>query len=181
MLCEVEGAIRGSQLTVRYRVTGKDLLEILSGKQAGEDLIDALARKLDKKRDEVSLDGSHYKQAPAGAFKRSARAEADVCDRKPAEWIPCSCPAPKCWRRYCVAVFKLKGRYCYVCGSKESIGIHHIIPRAEGGMNISENLMPLCPACHDYVECSAKKPRTDTDCILVGLERLKVLGKSNEN
>jgi hypothetical protein len=35
---------------------------------------------------------------------------------------------------------------------RKSLTAHHLIPRNEGGEDYLENLVTLCPACHDYVE-----------------------------
>jgi 5-methylcytosine-specific restriction endonuclease McrA len=36
---------------------------------------------------------------------------------------------------------------CADCG-REATEAHHIVPRAQGGSDRWENLMPLCKACH---------------------------------
>src|SRR5947199_104075 len=36
------------------------------------------------------------------------------------------------------------GGKCSVCGSKNDLEIHHIIPRSEGGPTSVKNLTPLC-------------------------------------
>jgi len=37
---------------------------------------------------------------------------------------------------------------CYVCGEKNFVQRHHIIPRAKGGSDDSANIIKLCPTCH---------------------------------
>lgn len=44
---------------------------------------------------------------------------------------------------------------CQACRKRFSSGqlnIHHIIPRAEGGVNDLDNLITLCWRCHDLIE-----------------------------
>lgn len=40
---------------------------------------------------------------------------------------------------------------CYCCG-RINTSPHHIIPRSEGGLPIFDNVVWLCPECHDVVE-----------------------------
>jgi len=37
---------------------------------------------------------------------------------------------------------------CYICGEKNFIQRHHIIPRAKGGSDDPSNIIRLCPNCH---------------------------------
>lgn len=41
---------------------------------------------------------------------------------------------------------------CQMCGNGESLSIHHIIPRAEGGSDHPRNLITLCKNCHDNAD-----------------------------
>lgn len=45
-------------------------------------------------------------------------------------------------------------RTCFICGHDTSAVIqeHHIAPRRYGGSDADENLVDLCPNCHDSVE-----------------------------
>jgi hypothetical protein len=36
---------------------------------------------------------------------------------------------------------------------------HHIVPRAEGGLNFAENFMVLCKPCHDEIEDKGYRSR----------------------
>jgi len=38
--------------------------------------------------------------------------------------------------------------YCYICGFKEALEQHHIIPISEGGQDKMSNKINLCPNCH---------------------------------
>jgi 5-methylcytosine-specific restriction endonuclease McrA len=41
---------------------------------------------------------------------------------------------------------------CELCGREFRISVHHIIPRAEGGLSEPENYIVLCRECHNEVE-----------------------------
>lgn len=43
------------------------------------------------------------------------------------------------------------GDECVRCGSAHQIHLHHIQPRATGGSDADENLVPLCQVCHDKI------------------------------
>lgn len=50
-------------------------------------------------------------------------------------------------------------RVCRACRSTRRstawwyrIQRHHLVPRAQGGDDVAENLVPICPACHDDLE-----------------------------
>lgn len=55
----------------------------------------------------------------------------------------------KC-KRYCSICRKYKGR---------TIEIHHIVPRHKGGSDDFDNLMPVCPNCHEGVSYNPEHPR----------------------
>ncbi|MEZ4504712.1 MAG: HNH endonuclease [Thermomicrobiales bacterium] len=40
------------------------------------------------------------------------------------------------------------GYRCTICGSREQLEVHHIVPRRLGGSNDPENLVTVCAACH---------------------------------
>ena len=44
-------------------------------------------------------------------------------------------------------------RYCCLCHLRKHTRIqcHHIVPEADGGLDTSENCIPLCPDCHSEV------------------------------
>ena len=44
--------------------------------------------------------------------------------------------------------------------SGRGLGIHHIIPRTQGGTNQLSNLITLCPSCHDLIELADPPIRT---------------------
>lgn len=48
------------------------------------------------------------------------------------------------WRRLCVRM----GGSCLACGSTEKLTKDHIIPLSQGGLDILENLQPLCQPCN---------------------------------
>lgn len=45
---------------------------------------------------------------------------------------------------------------CVSCGADESLQVHHIIPRDDGGENSKENLAVLCDQCHYYAHGGGK-------------------------
>lgn len=55
-----------------------------------------------------------------------------------------------------------EGRYkCLFCSHK-NIHFHHIIPRKEGGMNYSNNLIPVCPNHHQIIHSSKTSRKMNT-------------------
>lgn len=61
-------------------------------------------------------------------------------------------PFPSDWKARRQACLQRDKYNCQVCGSKENLSAHHIIPRAEGGGHEVDNLITLCGSCHDLVE-----------------------------
>jgi 5-methylcytosine-specific restriction endonuclease McrA len=47
------------------------------------------------------------------------------------------------------------GASCVACGSDEDLVAHHRIPRRFGGLDVLENLEPVCRSCHPRVEQDA--------------------------
>jgi len=41
---------------------------------------------------------------------------------------------------------------CYFCGSEGPIQTHHIVPQRFNGSDLKENLVDLCPNCHERIE-----------------------------
>jgi len=41
---------------------------------------------------------------------------------------------------------------CYFCGSEGPIQTHHIVPQRYDGGDHNENLVDLCPTCHERLE-----------------------------
>lgn len=41
---------------------------------------------------------------------------------------------------------------CQMCGARNDLEIHHIKPRADGGLDDLDNLILLCRSCHDIAE-----------------------------
>ena len=37
---------------------------------------------------------------------------------------------------------------CQMCGSKQQLDVHHIIPRSRAGADCERNLITLCRTCH---------------------------------
>ena len=47
------------------------------------------------------------------------------------------------------------GAVCTYCGSREDLVAHHKMPRRYGGLDLLENLEPVCRSCHPSVEQEA--------------------------
>ncbi|HEY7266185.1 MAG TPA: HNH endonuclease signature motif containing protein [Solirubrobacterales bacterium] len=47
------------------------------------------------------------------------------------------------------------GATCTNCGGREDLVAHHKIPRRYGGLDVLENLEPVCRSCHPAVEQEA--------------------------
>jgi 5-methylcytosine-specific restriction endonuclease McrA len=47
------------------------------------------------------------------------------------------------------------GAMCAYCGSREDLVAHHKLPRRYGGLDLLENLEPVCRSCHPAVEREA--------------------------
>ena len=159
MLCNVDGL---------YTVSGKTLLAVLAEKSPNESLAAAVGRTLRSETGGelvVRLLGYDTKRIPKQDMEKTAKG---ACIASvPGQWIPCE----RCWTHIMKDVFKNRGRFCAVCGKKDGIEGHHIVPRSERGDHAWTNILPLCGACHDFVELHEKRPRTMEDCIRVGLER----------
>lgn len=49
-------------------------------------------------------------------------------------------------------VLKRDGYECQICKRKDSLHLHHLIKRKNGGKHNSENLITLCASCHRHIE-----------------------------
>jgi 5-methylcytosine-specific restriction endonuclease McrA len=47
------------------------------------------------------------------------------------------------------------GATCAYCGTREDLVAHHKLPRRYGGLDVLENLEPVCRSCHPSVEREA--------------------------
>ncbi len=48
-----------------------------------------------------------------------------------------------------------KGASCIHCGCRDDLVAHHKLPRRYGGLDVLENLEPVCRGCHPRVEQEA--------------------------
>jgi 5-methylcytosine-specific restriction endonuclease McrA len=48
-----------------------------------------------------------------------------------------------------------RGAVCAYCGGREDLVAHHKVPRRYGGLDVLENLEPVCRSCHPSVERQA--------------------------
>jgi 5-methylcytosine-specific restriction endonuclease McrA len=47
---------------------------------------------------------------------------------------------------------RFKSDHCLVCGSRDALECHHIIPQRQGGPDNTDNVITLCHTCHRIVE-----------------------------
>jgi len=59
-------------------------------------------------------------------------------------------------------IFELYGKLCLRCGSLNNISIDHIVPVSVGGLNIIDNLQPLCKKCNSSKGKKTKDYRNGT-------------------
>lgn len=45
------------------------------------------------------------------------------------------------------------GHGCWLCGSR-TWELHHILPRSQGGDDVTQNLMPVCQKCHSLLHAA---------------------------
>jgi 5-methylcytosine-specific restriction endonuclease McrA len=57
------------------------------------------------------------------------------------------------WARLSALV--TRGAACAYCGSPEDLVAHHKLPRRYGGLDVLDNLEPVCRSCHPAVEREA--------------------------
>lgn len=53
-----------------------------------------------------------------------------------------------------LAIAKLYYRECAICGSTQSVHIHHIVFRSQGGDDVDANLCGLCIVHHDEIHAN---------------------------
>ena len=59
------------------------------------------------------------------------------------------------WKLIRAEVLFRDGFRCIRCETgknRRKLTVHHLVPRSEGGEDYNENLVTLCPDCHDIVE-----------------------------
>lgn len=57
---------------------------------------------------------------------------------------------------------------------------HHIIPRATGGKDTPDNLIDLCPGCHDALHALAYKMVSKNASTTAAIDQTRVIFKDNE-
>ena len=45
----------------------------------------------------------------------------------------------------------MKLNFCVLCGSKENLHHHHVIPKVKGGTDDEDNLITLCEKHHEMI------------------------------
>ena len=53
--------------------------------------------------------------------------------------------SPKQWQ----AIYASKSGPCRVCTFRGAIQLHHLVSRQDGGDDVPDNIVPVCPGCHD--------------------------------
>ena len=64
-------------------------------------------------------------------------------------------PGPLPWSTLS-AIVTAPGARCAHCGSREDLVAHHRVPRRLGGLDLLENLEPVCRSCHPRIEQEAR-------------------------
>lgn len=67
---------------------------------------------------------------------------------------------------------------CINCGSNENIHLHHVVPLALGGNDISSNKVPLCGKCHALVHGFKDRGVHWKELQRAGIEKTKAEGKN---
>ena len=52
---------------------------------------------------------------------------------------------------------EVAGHVCFLCGSKRTLEVHHILMRSKGGTHHIGNLLVLCAHCHDLVHAEYRR------------------------
>ena len=66
---------------------------------------------------------------------------------------------------------------CINCGSNENIHLHHVVPLALGGNDVSSNKVPLCGKCHALVHGFKDRGVHWKELQRIGIEKAKQEGK----
>ena len=87
--------------------------------------------------------------------------------------------SPKQWQ----AIVAAKLGECRVCCDRSRIAghhLHHLVPRSRGGDDVADNIVPLCPECHDAI--TRHKPLESRELAesLTDAEYAYVIGKLGE-
>ena len=56
------------------------------------------------------------------------------------------------------AVWERDGRCCVLCGSPYAAPNAHVAARSHGGLGIEENIVTLCPVCHERYDNGRERP-----------------------
>lgn len=62
---------------------------------------------------------------------------------------------------------------CVICEGTRKLEVHHVVPRSCGGSNYAENLVTLCPKCHDEVEIAEYRSLDEIRCHVPEWKQLK--------
>jgi 5-methylcytosine-specific restriction endonuclease McrA len=91
--------------------------------------------------------------------------------------------SPKRWQ----AIIDAKVGPCRVCTDPASNGsqfgkihFHHLVSRAQGGDDVADNIVPLCPTCHDAVTRNVQSTLGVLALMLTDAEYAYIVGKLGE-
>jgi 5-methylcytosine-specific restriction endonuclease McrA len=60
------------------------------------------------------------------------------------------------YKQLCQLVLKRDGWKCQVCGSSQTLQVHHKTFRSQQGSDEDSNLITLCAGCHKKHHCGGK-------------------------
>lgn len=63
------------------------------------------------------------------------------------------------WREVRKVVLKRDGGRCRVCRTAKANDVHHILFRSMGGKDVANNLIAVCPRCHQDIHGHVVKLR----------------------
>jgi len=79
----------------------------------------------------------------------------------PSCWVPLRCTRLRNYYKYLEvkrkkqrenhSYIKYSDTKCALCRREDSLEAHHIIPQAEGGKDLKNNIMTLCSDCHKVI------------------------------
>jgi 5-methylcytosine-specific restriction endonuclease McrA len=82
--------------------------------------------------------------------------------------------SPKQWQ----AIIAAKKGPCRVCGFTGIMEYHHLVPRAQGGDDVADNIVPLGHSCHEKITSRTLKAAESVS--LTDAEYAYVIGKLGE-
>jgi len=78
-----------------------------------------------------------------------------------------------------ISILERDGFKCILCGDKEDLNIHHLIPKIIGGTSKNENLITLCHYCHWYLHSNPKTSINKSNLVKKAYIKKKLNGDNN--